>query len=148
VVALEVNGVLDIEPVLPGQAADGSIALPAADAICHGKKIKYECGHKRNNIGFWLDSNDWIEWQFAISRPGKFTVSAELAGTASSQLELIAGKEKLQAATPKTGDFGRFQRATLGTIDIPAGKASLAVKAVKQGWRPVNVKSVTLKPAK
>jgi alpha-L-fucosidase len=77
VVALQVAAPLDIEPLLPGQAADGSLRVPAPDAICHGEQVKYEGGHHRDNIGFWRRPADWVEWQFTITRPGKFAISVK-----------------------------------------------------------------------
>ena len=46
-----------------------------------------------------------------------------------------------------TGDYGQFKSAKLGVIEIASpGKATLAIRAVKDGWHPVNLKSVRLKP--
>jgi len=37
----------------------------------------------------------------------------------------------------------------VGTLEIAApGKATLAIHAVQEGWRPVNVRSVRLQPAR
>jgi hypothetical protein len=38
---------------------------------------------------------------------------------------------------------------TLGTIEIPAaGKATLSVRPVADGWKPFNLRGLTLKPVK
>lgn len=58
------------------------------------------------------------------------------------------GNQKLPGKAVKTGDFGTFKAVALGTLELPAGKHALAVKPVKAGWSPINLKSVTLKPAK
>ncbi|MBC8876995.1 MAG: alpha-L-fucosidase [Planctomycetes bacterium] len=148
VVVLKVKGPLKVEPTLPSQQADGTIKLRAADAICHGHQIRYEAGHQRDNVGFWLDPNDWVEWTFRITQPGKFTVSAETAATGSGSFELIVGDQTIGATAPTTGDYSRFTTLELGQIEIAqTGKACLAVKAVKEGWKPFNLKSITFKPA-
>jgi alpha-L-fucosidase len=147
-VVLKVKGALDIAPALLSQAADGSVTLPAAEAITHGSQIQYEGGANRDCIGFWTNPSDWVEWQFHITQPGKFKVSADIAALGSGSFVLSVGNQTLQAKAPVTGDYGKFQRVELGTIEIPTtGPASLAVRAVKAGWQPFNLRAVILKPA-
>jgi hypothetical protein len=122
--------------------------LPASEAITHGSQIKYESGGGKDNLGFWTNPGDWAEWQFQITRPGRFTVSAEVAAQGSGKFTLCAGDTELAGTAPNTGDYGKFQKLELGTLEIPAaGKTTLSVKAVKEGWQPLNLKSVTLTPA-
>jgi len=148
VVVLKVKGSLNVQPSLPSQQSNGTIRLRAADAICHGHQIRYEAGHQRDNIGFWLNPSDWVEWQFKASQPGKFATSAEVAATSSDSFEVILGDQTIKATTPATGDYGRFTTVELGEIEIAkAGKMSLAVKAIKQDWQPFKLKSITFKPA-
>ena len=153
VIVLEVKGPLTIEPVLPKQRADGSIRCGANDAICHGDKLKLENADPDGNLGFWLDPADWAEWKFEVTKPGGFTVVAEMAAQASGKFTLTVGEPRaggtvpLRCAAPATGDYRKFQQVTLGRIEIPsAGKTSLAVKPVPAGWQPMNLKSLVLKP--
>jgi alpha-L-fucosidase len=149
VVVLKVKGSLEIESPVGGQAANGSIYLPASEAICHGGQIRYESGGSRDNIGFWLDPADWVEWQFLVKKPGVFTVTVEIAAQGPGRFTLSVGDKHLTAQSPVTGDYGKFTTLALGKIEIPsAGKTSLAVKAVREGWQPVNVKAITLVPVK
>jgi alpha-L-fucosidase len=149
VVVLMVKGPLEIEGAVTGQAADGSIRLPASEAICHGDQIRYESGGDRDNIGFWLDPSDWAEWQFVVKKPGAFTITAELAGPGRGRFLVGVGGKQVTAESPVTGDYGKFTTIALGKIEIPAaGKASLSVKAVREGWQPFNLKSITLTPVK
>lgn len=147
VVVLKVKGSLNVGPSLPSQQSDGSIKLRAVDAICHGHHIRYEPGEKRDTIGFWLDPNEWVEWKFNVTQPGRFTISAETAAVGSGSFQVISEDQKIDATAPTTGDYGRFTTIELGQIDIAgAGKAALAVKAVRDGWKPFNLKSISLKP--
>jgi alpha-L-fucosidase len=151
VVVLEIEGqpeVLAAAPTLR-PAADGSITLHAAEAITHGEQIKFEGGESRDCIGFWLNPDDWVEWQFTVARPGKLEVTAEIAAQGSGSFTIDVGGQCLKGKAPNTGDYGKFEKLVLGTIDLPAsGKASLAVKAVKDGWQPFNLKDVRLTPIK
>jgi len=152
VVVLEAKGDLDIEPVLPAQAADGSIRFVADDAVMHGDKVKVEGGHRGSNIGFWIDPADWVEWPFMATKPGKYTVTAEIAapgGGSFAAYQVIIGQEKLLATPMTTGDFKKYKTVQLGTIQIAAtGKTSLALRPLRLGWQPMNLKSISLKPAK
>ncbi len=149
VVALQVAGDLDIEGTIPAQQPDGTLQLAALDATCHGQQIRYESGPERDNIGFWMDASEWVEWTVKITKPGKFVVSAEIAATGSGSFRIVVGDQSLPAKAPNTGDYGRFQKIDLGELSIgQAGKVSVAVKAVPEGWQPFNLKSLTLSPVK
>jgi alpha-L-fucosidase len=149
VVVLEVKGELNVEPVLPVQQADGSVNLPAVDAILHGNGIRYESGHRKDNIGYWTNAADWAEWKFQVTKPGTFTLIAQIAAQGSGSFQVVVGDRKLQAKAPTTGDYERFRQVTLGELEIPAaGKVSLQVRAIKEGWQPMNLRQITLKPAR
>jgi hypothetical protein len=137
-----------VPPVQPvGQTAAGVLQLNATAAILHGD-LKLETKYKTENIGYWLNAADWIEWPIEISQPGTFTVTAEIAALASGGFEIIVGDQKLEAKAPATGDYGKFQKVQLGEIEIPAGKTTLAIRAVREGWRPFNLTALTLSPEK
>jgi alpha-L-fucosidase len=146
VVVLEVEGELKVEQFLT-QAQDGSILLPASDAVLHGRTIRYEGGHNRDNIGFWTDPDEWVEWDFKVIKPGKFIVTAEIAALEPSPFLVILGDQKIRCTAPVTGDWGRFEEVNLGILEIgSSGKASLSVRPVREGWRPMNLRSIKLKP--
>jgi alpha-L-fucosidase len=147
-IVLKVKGPLEIQQ--PGliQDYDGSIVLPAADARLHGSDIQYESGAQRDNLGFWTNPDDWADWEVNVTRPGKFDVTAEIAALDKASIELTAGNNKTVGVAAATGDYGRFRVARLGTIEIPsAGKVTFAVHPVKDGWHPINLKAIRLKPA-
>jgi alpha-L-fucosidase len=161
VVVLETLGDLKIEAVLPTQAADGTITFNAADAVCHGSEIKTEERDGRTNIGFWTNPADSIEWNFKVTKPGKFTVTAEIAGPEDSNLQVnfesktsdansvSEASASISSTVSNTGDYAKFETVKLGEIEIPAGnKAALTIKPAAEGWHPINLRSITLTPAK
>lgn len=148
VVVLPVKGELNIEPVLLRQQADGSLVLPAMEAVTHGEQIRYESGHQRDNLGWWTHPEDWAEWSFQVDRPGAFTVEADQAALGAGPIEVAVGDQKLRATTTATGDYGTFRTVDWGIVKIPAaGKVTLTLRGVQDGWQPVNVKQIRLKPA-
>jgi alpha-L-fucosidase len=147
-IVLQLKGEPVIEAAVLAQAADGTVSLAATEAVCHGGQIKFEGGAERDCIGFWLDPNDWVEWQFKATKPGRYVLTAEIAATGSGSFEVSLGNQKIKATAPNTGNYGKFQKVELGTLELTAtGKVSLAVKAVKDGWQPFNLRSIKFKPA-
>ena len=61
---------------------------------------------------------------------------------------VAVGDRSLTVKAPLTGDYKNYRRVNLGKIEISAtGKVSVTVKALKEGWRPLNLRSLTLRPA-
>ncbi|MCX6921651.1 MAG: alpha-L-fucosidase, partial [Verrucomicrobia bacterium] len=147
VIVLQVQGSPEIAQTGLFQDFDGSVLLPAAEARMHGGQIQFESGEQRECIGFWLDPADWADWEFKLTRTGKFEITAEIAGLDKASLEVSVGDSKSTGAITATGDYGKFKAAKLGVVEIASpGKVTLAVRAVKDGWHPVNLKSIRLKP--
>ena len=130
------------------QGSDGSVRLLASEAELHGA-IQYETGGGKDNIGYWTNPGDFAGWTFSVNRPGRFQVAAEIASTGTGQFEIVLGGQKISGAAPNTGDYTKFRSITLaGVLEIAApGKYTITVKPVKAGWQPINLKSLTLKPA-
>jgi hypothetical protein len=146
-IVLQTKGPLEIEQPGLAQDYDGSMVLPASEARTHGSDLKYETGHERDNLGFWTNPADWADWTFQVTKPGKFDVTAEVAAMDKASLEVSVGDSRSHGAAASTGDYGKFKVARLGTIEINApGKATLAVRPVKDGWHPLNLKAIRLKP--
>jgi alpha-L-fucosidase len=146
-VVLVVKGPLEIEQPGLAQDYDGSLVLPASEARTHGSDLKYETGTERDNLGFWTNPDDWADWTFEVTKPGKFDVTAEVAALEKASLEVSVGDSRTHGSAAATGDYGKFRVARLGTIEIPGtGKTTLAVRPVKDDWHPLNLKSIRLKP--
>ena len=143
-----VKGPLNIEQVGLVQDPDGSLTLPASEARLHGKDIKYVNNRQHDNLAGWTNPADWADWEFKVTRPGKFEVTAEIAAREGASLEVSAGDSKSAGAAAATGDYSKFKVAKLGVLEIAApGQVTLAVRPVKDGWHPLNLKAIRLKPA-
>ncbi|MGA2749459.1 MAG: alpha-L-fucosidase [Verrucomicrobiota bacterium] len=138
---------LEIAPVFISQQSDGSVALRAVEARLHGESIRYEQGDGHDNIGYWTDSGDWVEWQIKVRTAGKFTVSAQIAAPAAVPFDIEVGGQTIHCAAPNTGGYSAYKQADLGMADISTGGVvTVAVHPVKSGWQPINLKLIELKP--
>jgi alpha-L-fucosidase len=147
-VVLKIKGAPEIATTSANQAqaADGSVLLLASEADLHGG-LHYESGGGKDNIGFWTNPEDTASWSFKVNRPGKFKVMAEIAAEASGKFEVMVGEQKVQGTAPATQDYTKFQSTNLtGALDISAGNVTLTVKAVGEGWQPMNLRSLQLVP--
>jgi len=146
VVVLKIKGRPEAVARVIRQGADGRVVLPAADAELKGV-LKVESKYGKPNIGFWIETGDTATWPFKLDKPGEFEVVADLASEKASQFSIGVGESKLDAKMAGTGDYGAFKISTLGrvTIDKP-GSHRLTMKPKRDGWSPVNVRSIALKP--
>ena len=146
-VVVEIEGAPDVAPMMIVQKDSGLLELLACDARLHGSTFRYESGGQLDDIGFWTNPGDWADWEFKLKRPGKYAVSAVIAGPAASAFEIFVGGKTLRCATPATGDYFTFKPVELGTVEVPAaGQFTLAVKPVKDGWQAINLKAIRFTP--
>ena len=146
-VILKIKGAPEVAATPIFQEADGSVRLMASEADLHGG-LQYESGNGKDNVGYWTNPEDTANWTFKMDRPGKFSVTAEIAAEASGNFEVIVGGQKLSGTAPATKDYTKFKRANLiGALDLAAGSVTLTVKPVAEGWQPMNLRSVRLVPA-
>jgi alpha-L-fucosidase len=147
-VVLKVKGPLKVEQVGIVQAPDGSIVLPASEAQLHGEGIRYESGDRRDNIGYWLDPAEWVDWEFKVTQPGTFDLSTDIAAPESAAFTVEITGHQVTGKAPVTGDYGTFQITKVGQVEIPSqGKVRLSFHPIREGWHPVNLKAVRLKLA-
>jgi len=148
-IVLTFRGAPEVEQLVLTQSPDGTILLPASEARLHGNQLRFEAGEHRNNIGFWLNAEEWVDWEFKVDKAGAYKLTAEVATTSASSLQLTLGDGVLRSQAPVTGDYGRFQSVDLGTLEIEApGTSILAVRPVKDQWSPINLRAVHLLPVR
>jgi len=146
-IVLQFEGQPDIQPSVIVQKRDGSVILSASEARLHGTTFQYESGGQLDNIGYWTTPEDWADWEFRIKRPGQFTVSGLIAAPASGDFEIFAAGQTLRCSAPNTGNYLTFASVKLGEVKISsAGKTVLAVRPIKAGWQPMNLKAIRLQP--
>lgn len=148
-VVLSVEGSLDIMAPVLTQNADGTLDLRPGDATLRGSEIQTEGHGDQENIGYWTNPNDRVEWTFKAIRPGRYTLTAEVASPASPSIGLSFGRQSWRVTIPKTGSYTAYQSIDLGTIEIAAsGMVTLTIAPVAEGWQPFNLRTIKMAPAR
>lgn len=153
VIKLGIDGELDVESMLPGQDKNGNLDLEPEYADLHNRiatNLGLEQKKGKTNIGFWTDARTWISYTFEIDQPGTFNVQAEMAGEEATGINLKLGDQPgMDVQLTPSGSYSEFQVADLGTVTIEeAGTYTLEIRAISEGWSPVNLRTVSLKPAR
>lgn len=132
-----------------GELPAGALRLRAAHAELKTdgeQRIVYR--KDRDSLGSWFYGGDWVEWQVKAA-PGLYTLVLEGGSVDPSVLEVSLGDEQLvEYRIPPSGDYKTFKRYELGKVLIDDGPQKLSLKPAENGWRPINLRSVTLIPAK
>ena len=132
--------------IAPGP--DGSILLPASEALLHGALIKLESGETRN-IGWWQNPAEFVSWKFKGAKPGEYRVSLDMGSQdADSELTIEVAAERMNARSENTGGWDQYQLVDAGTISTKdGGVTTINVKPKSaQTWKPINLRSVRLTP--
>lgn len=152
VVKLEFNSPLTVtqEPFV-APAADGNIHLEPVSADLHGGytgTIRLLGSGASARLTGWNDPGWWIEYVIQSPQAATWLVEAEVSATASVKLSLEAGGKKIPATIPANGANQEFTTVPLGTLELPAGQQSIHLKGVPDGWKPIELRKLTLRPTK
>lgn len=143
-VMLLVKGAIEVEqPVLTLRLGQSLILAPE-DAVLHGGLQSEERGGKPN-LGFWLDSKDYAEWTFTAPASGTVNLTTEIAAPGSSDFTVTLGGKTSRFTSPNTGSYDSYKSVDLGSFPVAAGKNTLVVRAVAEGWQPMNLRAIQMK---
>lgn len=149
VIEVELEGEPIIIVPLPRPDAHGRLELRAIDAVIDGTTARYESGHGKDNIGFWTNIHDAVEWRFQVVEPRRFEVAITLAcpeATAGSRFRIRLGAQAIEGEVPATGSWVDFTTITLGTLDIAPGEHIIRVEPLTMPAGAVmNLKQVILR---
>lgn len=145
-VVLKITGTPEVEPFTLSQKSDGSLELQAFDAALHGSTFKTEGSQGSENIGYWINSDDYADWTIKVTKPGKFVLSVETAALSETAYEVQIGDQKLTATAPKTGSYTDYKVTEIGKLDVAAaGNAVITVRPRKEGWQPINLRKISIR---
>ena len=123
------------------------IRLFAKDATVHGTQARYESASYKNVIGFWTNPEDWAEWDFEVKTAGRYEVEVQqgCAG-GGSEVDVEVAGQKLAFTVENTGHFQQMISRTIGVVELPAGKHTIAIKPrTKQGPAVMDLRRVVLR---
>ncbi|MCA9238706.1 MAG: alpha-L-fucosidase, partial [Planctomycetales bacterium] len=127
-------------------SADGSLVLTAADALPDGG-VQVEQIDGQQNLGYWTDSSDFVQWHAIAAKPGKHQATAEVASLDDSRLAITAGGKPTSAKVSATGSYHDFAVQQLGVVDIPkAGEVTVKITPQEDGWQAINLRRLVLTP--
>ena len=128
----------------------GDIRLMAKDARVHATNMRYEPQTYKNTLGYWTMPEDWADWGFEVPAPGKYEVEVTQGcgkGSGGAEVAVEVGGTTLKFTVQDTGHFQNFIQRTIGTVQLPAGKQTLAVKPqTKPGGAVMDLRRVVLRP--
>jgi hypothetical protein len=130
--------------------AAGDIRLHAKDARVHAKNMRYEPQSYKNTLGYWTKPEDWVDWEFEVTKPGRYEVEITQGcgkGSGGAEVAVEAGGSTLKFTVIETGHFQNFIQRTIGEVELAAGKQTLAVKPqTKPGAAVMDLRRVVLRP--
>jgi lysophospholipase L1-like esterase len=134
------------------QEPSGAITLLARDATTHSVMLRYEPATNKNCLGYWVNPNDWADWEFTITKPATFEIELWQGcgkGQGGSDAAVEVGGRKFEFVVEETGHFQNFVPRRLGLVNLlESGTHSLAIRAKrKQAGAVMDVQKVRLIPA-
>jgi len=138
-------------PNPPGK--DGTIVLHARTARIHGLQLRYEPLPHKDTLGFWTRVEDMAEFEFTVTKPGRYQVTVLQAcgtGSGGAEVDVQVGSESLRFTVTETGGFQKFETRDIGVVSIPsAGRKSLRViPRSRPGVAVMDLREITLRPVK
>lgn len=132
---------------LPGP---GAIFLHARSVKVHGVKLHFEPEPHKDTLGYWVQRDDWAEWEF--ESPGSGTFAVEILqgcgkGSGGAEVELVIGDHKVTFKVEETGHFQRFVPRTVGTVKLKENERyKLIVRAkTKPGPAVMDIRQIVLR---
>jgi len=143
-------------PLVSRPESDGRLVLAPADAEVTGETLRYDvAGTDDKNAFFrnWTNAADYVTWLIEVPRAGRYKVEVTYAcppENAGSKFVVASGKGGQAAGTVKsTGSQRDFKPDVIGTVDLPAGRQTVAVRITSPAKGPaMNLRQVALLPAK
>ena len=174
VIKMEIAGKPKVVQVFIKPAADGSIVLPASlvdfATPKKGGSASLQQSADGLEIGSWTNPEAAVGWAFSGLKAGEYEVLAEVSGLDDAKATIELGDaapvvsvgvsgiktekaedendvEKLSVTLTPTGDYKKYTTQNLGTFEIEEqGEKNITITPDATGWKPFNLRKVTLKP--
>jgi hypothetical protein len=139
------------EYLVPAQITGGRIILHSNKAKTHGEKLRYEPEQVKNTLGYWTHAADWAEWEFQVTRPGKYEIHLWQGcgtGCGGSEVGIMTAGQTVTFNVEETGHFQNFRERVVGQVNFAkAGPQRLEVRVRKMaGPAVMDLRLVVLTP--
>lgn len=104
-----------------GQSIDGTIDLEADSATTYAENMRYESSEEKNCLGYWNQKEDWAEWKFDVTSPGKFKVVVHYGcggENEGSEIAVLINDQTHKFTVEDTGGFQNWKTHDLGTVEL------------------------------
>jgi hypothetical protein len=133
------------------QGIDGTIELHAKTATTFSEMMRYEPKPEKNCLGYWVNEDDWAEWNFDLTSPGKFKIEVVHGcgpDNGGSEVAVLVNGETLKFKVEDTGGFQNWKTHELGIVEMDrAGENKIAIKPLtKSGKAVMDIQKVMLTP--
>jgi len=132
-----------------GTLADGVIVLSALDARVRGQRARLETHPGNHRIGFWVDANDTVEWDFVTRKDGNYRVELAYsqAGQAGTEVDIVIDNRPVSVRLGATGTWYAYTSMKTGQVSLKPGSHRVVVRCTRQLTPAVmNLKAIVLHP--
>jgi len=138
------------EGTRPKADAAGVITCHARDVTIQGTKVQYEPKPEKNTVGFWVNREDQVLWEFDIGKTGKYEIEV-VQGCGKyqggSKVQLKINQQSLEFLVEDTGHFQNFKPRVIGEVELQAGPGKIAViPLTKAAGAVMDLRQVKLTP--
>jgi len=113
------------------QRADGEVVFVASAATIHGNLARCETREGHGAITNWTSQQDWLSWEFRLTRPAVFRVEVTYATppAAGGRYTLSVGEVRRSANVRSSGGVDRFTTTDVGFLRVStSGRHTLKMK--------------------
>lgn len=153
VVAVEVRGNIEVNPVRLLASHYQPNVLRVFDGELHGKKLHFGDGKAARAYVFdWSDVKEFVSWKVRVNETTDYEVSMKY--TTGSQANrgtyaVTIGEHVLKAAVEPTPNENESATIKLGTVKLAPGEYEVTVKPIEiQGEELMRLFNLTLAPLK
>jgi alpha-L-fucosidase len=131
------------------QDADGTVTMPASEVTTHGTKVSYQAQY--DDIGYWVELNDWLSWKVRVSQEGDYDVVVFQAAPASEggDYTIGVGAQTIDAKVKVTTTWFDETEVSHGPVHLKPGTYEVSLKPKRfNNFALMNLKWVKLVPHK
>ena len=138
-------------PTPPEASADGSLTFHARMATTWSEVMRYEPAPEKNCLGYWTEPDDFAEWAFTATKPGRYEVIVTQGcgeGQGGSRVAVRVGDSETEFVVKDTHGFQTWEDVSAGIIEVrESGQKHLVIDPIdKAGKAVMDLQKIVLKP--